>query len=124
MSYSENLKVISLPANADLSSHQYKFVTINSSGKVALAGNGARVDGVLQNKPAAADRPAEVAISGVSKVYVGTSGVTAGNAISSDASGTANDATTGDNAAGVALATGTSGLIVNAKLALQIKPVA
>ena len=44
-----------LPAAADLSAKQFYAVSINSSGQAALvAATGARVDGIVWNKPAAA----------------------------------------------------------------------
>lgn len=60
--------IISVAAAADLSTHQYKFVEW-SSGKAALCNAATDIPmGVLQNKPDAADKPAEVLILGVSKV--------------------------------------------------------
>jgi hypothetical protein len=120
-SYEESLVCISLPASTDHSSNQYKFVTVNSSGQVALTGNGAEVDGVLQDKPAAANRQASVAISGVTKVLLGTGGVTAGDDVASAASGLCVTAATGDVIVGRALQTGSSGDIVAILLKLGNK---
>ncbi len=64
-----------LLAGADLSTHQFKFVTFELTagvGKVQLAATaGARVLGVLQDKPIAG-QPALVAGSGISKVQMGS----------------------------------------------------
>lgn len=46
---------VSKPAGADLSTHQYKAITVNSSGQMILAtALGQRIDGILQDKPDAA----------------------------------------------------------------------
>lgn len=60
---------LTLEAGADLSAAQYKFVTLNGSGQVVVCS--AVTDnpiGILQDKPAAAGRAAEIMVSGVSKV--------------------------------------------------------
>lgn len=79
-----------LPANADLSSNQFYFVLVNSSGKVALctgaAGEG--FFGVLQEKPSAAGRAAAVRYGGISKVVCGGT-FNPGDYVTSDSSGKA-----------------------------------
>lgn len=63
------LFTITLEAAADLSAHQFKFVKLDSNGKVAAIS--AITDcpvGVLQNKPSADGMAAEVAVLGVTKV--------------------------------------------------------
>lgn len=58
----------SFKAAEDLSSYQYHFVIINSSGEVRLLDSGAEIpDGVLQNAPASGEE-ATVRILGISKV--------------------------------------------------------
>lgn len=57
MAVEQALDLLTLPANADLSAAQYKFVDLNSSGNLAVAADGGTAIGVLQNKPAAAARP-------------------------------------------------------------------
>lgn len=95
MGYEESLQSITLPAAADLSLYQYRFVKINSSGQAALCGDGEAPDGILQNKPSAAGQAATVGISGVSKLVL--SGViAAGTEVASDANGKGTTATTGD----------------------------
>lgn len=124
MSYEETLKTLSAPANADLSAGQYKAVVINSSGKVALAGAGAFCAGILQDKPAAADRACTVAYGGISKALAGGS-ITAGATVAANASGAlvdaseavtntgdaggATDALIGSNVVGIAMAGADSG---------------
>jgi hypothetical protein len=112
MAYEENGLDISLPANTDLSAAQYKFVTVNSSGKIALTGLGEEPDGILQNAPAAADRPGRVRVAGVSKLDLGGS-VTAGNAVVADTNGEGVAAGSADAyRAGKALETGVSGDVI------------
>lgn len=56
------------PAGADLSSSQYLFVKLNSSGQVvAIAANTDKPYGILQNAPTSG-QPAEVMLAGISKV--------------------------------------------------------
>ena len=83
------LKNISLPAAADLSAKQYYIVDVNSSSQAALvATKGAKMVGVLQDKPAAANRIGAVAVEGISKVELGDT-VAAGAEVISDANGAA-----------------------------------
>lgn len=104
----ENVKsrIPSLVASADLSANQHLFVIVDSNGKVAVNSTaGGIVDGVLQNKPAAANRTAEVAAldgASVSKVYSGAV-VTKGSRVQSDAAGKAIDAATTKYSCGKAL---------------------
>lgn len=102
MAYEENLSKITVPANADLSASQYCLVVINSSGKLALATATAKADGVLQDKPSAADDAGCLAINGVSKVKAGAA-ITAGDDISVGSSGKAATSTSGDIVVGRAL---------------------
>lgn len=56
-------------AGADLSALQYHFVKLNSSGQVvAIAAITDIPIGVLQNKPSASGRAAEVVIMGITKI--------------------------------------------------------
>lgn len=102
MATEQGLKCISRLANADLSASQFCFVVVNSSGNVATAGTGAKIDGVLQNKPGAAARAATMAIDGVTKVRVGAA-VTAGDDLTPDSTGRAVTGATGDVIGGRAL---------------------
>ena len=74
---------ITLPAAADLRTHQYKFVSIDANGKAALTADDAHADGILCNDPNT-DEAAIVLISGVGKVKCGAA-VTRGGDISSGA---------------------------------------
>lgn len=102
MAYEEALKCITVEAGGDLSSSQYLLMTINSSGQLAATGDGAKTDGVLQDKPAAAGRAASLGIEGVTKVRAGAA-FTAGDDLAADSTGRAVTATTGDVIAGRAL---------------------
>lgn len=118
MSYEENLqKIGSLTANGDQSANQYKFVKYSASGVEVCDTAGEAAIGVLQNKPTAG-QVCEIGFSGVSKVTVGTGGITAGNNVQSDASGLAIAAAIGDYSQGVALETGAAG----ARVAVLLRP--
>ena len=99
----ENTQIcISMPAGEDLSGHQFRFMTVNASGQVVHANAADAKLGVLQNKPSAAGRGAEVCIGGTSKLIA--SGAINENAyLTSDGDGKA-AATTTDNAQVGALA--------------------
>lgn len=87
MALERNLTIISLPAAADLSTDQFHLVAINASGQVALAtGTADKVIGVLYNKPAGTNHPADVVIAGVARVVSGGS-VAPGDLIVSDGAG-------------------------------------
>jgi hypothetical protein len=73
-------------AGADLSSDQFKFVKLNANRQVILCAAATDVPiGVLQNKPDASGKAAEVMMTGISKVN-SDAALTAGNLI-----GTASD---------------------------------
>lgn len=81
--------------------YQYHGVYVNPDSEWALAQAGQRSVGVLQNTPGA-DEPAEVMVDGVTKAVAGAA-ITAGAAVSVDASGHFIPATDADQIAGVAL---------------------
>lgn len=102
MSYENSLRSITLEAGQDLSTSQYRFVSVAADGQVDPTGAGAAPDGILQNKPDAAGREALVAIDGVSLVEAGAA-FNAGDDVASDSVGRAVAAGTGDVIAGTAL---------------------
>ena len=104
MAFSQALQTVTLEAGQDLSAKQYHFMTIASDGQVDPTGDGLIGHGVLQNDPAAAGRPATVAIAGISKVQIGGA-CTAGSYVAADSSGRAVNVVSGDFALGVALET-------------------
>lgn len=112
MATDNRLISISVPASADLSASQFRFLQVNSSGQAALAGATGIAVGVLQNKPPAAGRPATMGYTGVSKVIAGGT-VAAGARVTSDANSAAITATTGDSVAGLALTGGVSGDLIS-----------
>lgn len=76
-------------AAADLSSYQYYFVNEGSTGINLNTTNGARCDGVLQNKPNALGQPASVACTGgATKIKAGAA-FARGALLMSDATGRA-----------------------------------
>lgn len=103
MATESNVALESFPANADLSASQDCFVTINSSGKVAVTGDGLLAHGVLKNNPGAADSPAAVMTKPGYKVIVKTGGAFAvGARVSSDSTGRATALASGDYIMGIA----------------------
>lgn len=112
MAYEEALLSITRPAAVGLIGLQYRFVTVDASGNLALTGNGAEADAVLQDKPTATGNAAAAAIVGVSKVEAGAS-FNAGDLLTSDGNGKAKVAGTGDVINARALEAGASGRIVS-----------
>lgn len=102
MAYEESLTCISVPANADLSTSQYRFVKLNSSGNIVAATAAGAADGVLQNKPNAAGVAGAVAIAGVSQVEA-SAAITAGDDVAVATGGKAATATSGDIVVGRAM---------------------
>lgn len=111
---------VSLVAGGDLSSSQYRFVKLNSSGQVvAVAAATDRPIGVLQNSPASG-AVAEVLISGGTKLVLGGT-VTEGAIVSPSATGTGVAIVAGTDTTkyicGSALTEGASGEIITAVIA-------
>lgn len=102
---------ITKPAAADLSSTgQYRFGKINSSGKIALAGDGGKATGIIQNDPAA-DEACSIAIYGKSFLKLGGT-VDEGDDIASDAAGEGVVASSGDQILAEACEAGVDGDII------------
>jgi hypothetical protein len=103
MAYSENMIAISLVAGEDLSSSQYYFVSVNTSGQAVLTGDDGNPVGVVQNKPESG-QVATVCIYGVTKLYIGTeSGLGAGYNVGCDSNSAGKVSDTGSFRMGVAL---------------------
>lgn len=95
--FSNSAVKASFVAGGDLSSAQYKFVKLDSSGDVVVAAATTdRPIGVLQNDPASGEI-AEVTIVGGTKVVAGGS-ASVGNPVFTSASATAVTATIGSAA--------------------------
>lgn len=106
----------SFEAGEDLSAAQFHFVTLETSGAVALAAAaGGNCIGVLLNAPAAVGRAATVAISGKVMVEAGAT-IVAGDAIQTNAAGEAIPAATGGYIMGYALEAGVDGQIIAMEL--------
>jgi len=112
MAVNNNQTCVPFEAGADLSTKQYRFVSIASDGQVDPTGDGLLAVGVLQNDPAAAGRAAEVAISGIVKVEAGGT-IAAGGSVSSGADGVAVATASGDVPLGTAVDGGASGAIIS-----------
>jgi hypothetical protein len=111
MAIQEVVSSVTLPAGADLRTHQYKFVSINSSGLIVLASDDAAADGVLLNDPNTGEA-ANVAIGGIVKVKCGAS-VTRGGLVATGANGAAKNVDTSAASLGRALETGANGRIIS-----------
>lgn len=98
-----------LKASTDLSAYQHHGVKISATNFTAEPATAVAVDGILQNKPAAAGRACQIRISGVSKVELGGA-VTAGNKATTDLNGKLIATTTNnDRFVGTFLEAGDSG---------------
>ena len=111
MAITEAAISITLPAAADLRTHQFKFVEVTSTGAVNLCSDDAHADGVLQNDPNTGEA-AVVTIFGVTKVKCGAV-VTRGANVASGANGAAKNTDTGAAVNGTALETGANGRIIS-----------
>jgi len=108
----EIVKTKSLKATASLATSQFCFVTLDANGQIVLPSAGAYCEGVLQDKPGAGDPGAVCYPGDITRVVVGTGGVTAGADVATDASGHAVAVTSGAYILGQALETqATSGNI-------------
>ena len=102
-------------AGEDLSSAQFKFVTLEADGQVDLADTaGENCIGVCLNATAAA-AAATVVMTGKVMVVAGDA-ITAGDAVATDAAGDAVTATTGDIIMGYATEDGVDGQIIAIEL--------
>ncbi len=102
-------------AGEDLSSAQFKFVTLESDGQVDLADSaGENCVGVLLVEDEAA-RAVTVVMTGSVMVEAGGT-VTAGGAVATDATGRAVDATTGDIIMGYAREAGVVNQVIEIEL--------
>ena len=102
-------------AGEDLSTAQFKFVTLEADGQVDLADSaGENCIGVLLVE-GEADRAVTVALTGSVNVEAGDT-VTNGGAVATDATGRAVDATTGDIIMGYAREAGVTNQIIEIEL--------
>lgn len=102
-------------AGEDLSSSQFKFVTLESDGQVDLADSaGENCMGVVINDPASGGE-ATVVVAGKTVVTAGGT-IAAGASIATDASGDAVTASTGNIVMGYALEAGVDGQVIAVEL--------
>lgn len=88
MAFENEVFDISFLAAGDLSDYQYHFVKLSANNTVTVCTGAAdRAIGILQNEPSAAGQVARVRIMGISRVYVGTSGLAVATTVGTDASG-------------------------------------
>lgn len=121
MALNENLQYITRPSNADLSTKQYLFVELDSSGKVSACNSaGELAIGVLQNKPAAADRDALVGFIGVSKVVAGSGGLASNAKVTTDNTGKGVTAASTNHVLGICVKGAAAGEI--AEVLLGVNP--
>lgn len=102
MAYEIPGQTVSFEAAADLSGNQFYGVKLTAAHTVNVAGNGEKIVGVLQNKPAAAGNAATVVLDGITKAVAGAA-ISVGDEVSLDANGKFVTAAIGDTVAGVAV---------------------
>jgi hypothetical protein len=106
MAWEQPLECISLIVAATFAAKQYYAVKVDSAGKAAVCGAGENGIGIMQDNPAA-DEVGNVMTLGVSKAVYGDT-VTAGNNLSSDASGKLIPTTSTNAVIAVALESGSA----------------
>lgn len=108
MATESNVQVISVEAASDLSSGQNRFVTLNSSGQIALSAAAARSIGVLTDKPDAQGKVGRVVVGGIVPVTAGAS-VTAGDIVQATTDGKVITQTSTNPRLGIAMNSAASG---------------
>lgn len=114
-----DLKTQQYVSGGDNSARQYHIMAISTSdGQISMASlaTWTGICGVLQNRPAAAGRIATVAYAGRGKVTLGGTVSSVGAYLTTDGSGRAVLATSGQMTIGTVLETGGAGEIVTAQL--------
>ena len=115
MAVQESRETRTFIAGEDLSSSQFKFVTLESDGQIDLADSaGENCIGVVINDPASGGE-ATVVVSGKTVVTAGGT-ITAGASVATDASGDAVTASTGNIVMGYALEAGVDGQVIAVEL--------
>lgn len=117
MAYQEKLSGISYEAGADLSSDQYKFVTLSSGQVILNTTAGGTCVGVLRTVADAAGKAVTVDGASGTVVKVEAGGTVAVDAkVQSSATGLAITAASGDHVQGVALEAGVTGQVISVLL--------
>lgn len=94
MAYEESLQRSTYIAGVDFTTHQYKFITIDSNGVAQLVATGKDSVGVTQDNPKSG-QSGEFAFGGISKVVSGGT-IKFGAPVSASTGGVAIAAATGD----------------------------
>lgn len=68
MAYEMDVLDVTMLADDDLSTYQYRFVKITANNTVGICGDGEKAFGILQNKPSAAGKAARVRVYGISRL--------------------------------------------------------
>jgi len=110
----DNTQSVTLMAGADLSERQYRFVTVDATGRAVAPAAGAAVAGVLQNDPALG-QAGLVDIAGITKVVAGAA-VTTGARVMTTNVGKAITATSTNHSLGIALETGADNRVIRVLL--------
>jgi len=106
-----------IAAGADLTGSQNRFVSIDSTGRAVLTGAGARVDGVVGNKPNTGEPVSMIGYGSVAKVEA-SAAIALGASVASAANGQAVTATLNAFIAGVCVsAAGAAGELCSVYLA-------
>jgi len=122
MAKDESVKLVTLPADADLSAKQYLVGKLaNSSGvaRVAVCGDGENGIGSIYEGAATAGDPSAIAVSGIVKLTAGATMATAGIAVACGANGKINAVGTGDYVLGYLLNSAVDGDVVDVLWAPQ-----
>ena len=115
MAVTQSRDTRSLIAGEDLSSHQFRFVTLESDGQIDKAdAAGEKCFGVLENDPASGGE-ATVVVQGQTRIVCGGT-VAAGAELQTDASGEAITAAAGDVVMGYAMEAGVDGQVIAMEL--------
>jgi hypothetical protein len=98
----QNQNVHTFVSAGDLSTSQFRFLTVNTGGKVEVSGEGDDVIGILLNDPNGADQSAQVATFGISRIEAAEA-IDGGAKVTPNASGQAVTAGSGDDVAGIVI---------------------
>ena len=113
MATEQNLDTLSFPVDVDSSSLQYRAMTLNSDGELAVPSAGGSIVGVLQNAPDTAGQPGSIATGGRTKIVAGEA-LDPGDVLTPGTSGVFVVCATGDLPCGTCCETaGASGDIVS-----------
>ena len=98
MALNRLVRSVSFPASGDLSGNQFRIMAVDDNGRVMAATDAATAYiGVLQNKPAATDQAAEVAVVGSVVKLEANSAINERDAVRADAAGFGTVTTTEDD---------------------------